>query len=104
MSAQSLVTSSQYPLIETGSFLTTSNGSISGTVVSSGNITFRQAFPAGSTPVVILQNTSGTTWDEIILGVYPPSNTSFTWTQTGTVAPEIFGVTYMAILVPNHTA
>lgn len=96
MSAQSLVTSSQYPIIETGYFLTSAT--------STGGVTFKQPFPVGSIPVVILQNTSGTTWDDVILGLFQPTNTGFTWTQTGTPAPEIFGVGYMAILVPNTTA
>jgi len=94
MSAQSLVSSSQYPIIETGSFTTTTNAS--------GSIAFRKPFPTGTFPAISLQNINGSVWDEITLAC-TVSNTGFTWTQYGAAAPEIFNVSYIAILVPNTT-
>jgi hypothetical protein len=94
MSAQSLVTSSQYPIIETGGFNTTATFS--------GSISFRQPFPTGTVPALSLQNVSGNVWDEITLAAVV-SNTGFTWTQNGAAAAEIFSVSYIAILVPNTT-
>jgi hypothetical protein len=94
MSAQSLVTSSQYPIIETGAFNTTATPS--------GSIVFRQPFPTGTVPAISLQNISGSVWDQITLACVV-SNTGFTWTQYGASAAEIFSVSYIAILVPNTT-
>jgi len=91
MSAQALVTTSNYPVIETGFFNTTATAT--------GTVTFRVPFPTGVVPVVILQNTSGTTWDEINLGCFQANNANFTWTQTGTPSAEIFGVSYVAIWI-----
>jgi hypothetical protein len=95
MSAQALVASSQYPIIEIGGFNTTATAS--------GSISFKQPFPTGTVPAISLQNVSGATWDEITLAC-TVSNTGFTWVQNGTASPEIFSVNYIAILVPNTTA
>lgn len=92
MSAQALIATSNYPLMESGFFNTTATAT--------GTVTFRVPFPTGVVPVVILQNTSGTTWDEINLGCFQANNANFTWTQNGTPSPEIFGVTYLAVWIP----
>jgi hypothetical protein len=94
MSAQSLVASSQYPIIETGGFVTTATAS--------GAISFRTPFPTGTVPALSLQNASGALWDQITIAA-TVTNTGFTWTQSGAGTAEIFAVSYIAILVPNTT-
>lgn len=96
MSAQSLVASSQYPIIETGSFSETT-----------GTITFSKAFPTGTVPAVFLQNAEGGAYDQVVFQTGVISNTSFAYlkfdTVTGANITTAIDCNYLAILIPNTT-
>jgi len=94
MSAHTLLNLPTNALIQTGTF-----------GESTGNIVFSQPFPSGATPYVLLQNSQGGTWDQVVLSVGAITNTGFAYvkfdTVTGTNITSAIGINYLAIWIPS---
>jgi hypothetical protein len=96
MSAQSLVTSSVYPIIRSGSVNTPASQVT--------NITFDVPYPSGVTPLVYVQNNEGAVWPTIFFTVQGTSNTGFSIVQTFVspiVAYQSVTVNWLAVWIPG---
>jgi len=95
MSAQSLLNTpnSIYSNLRTGTAIVNNSAYT--------QINFPQPFPAGSIPIVFIQNSQGQTWENIIFTTSNANNTSFTVNQYNITNPgtyEVVEITYLAIL------
>jgi len=96
MSAQSLVASSVYPIIRSGSINTPASQVT--------NITFDVPYPSGATPLVYVQNNEGSVFPTIFFTIQGTSNTGFSIVQT-VISPittyQVVTVNWLAVWIPG---